>query len=214
MTAVSDEKARSSVVARHVARTAACLFARKGFDATSVREIVAAAGVTKPTLYYHFGSKEGLAQALLHRPLTGLVEGLGAIAAGPGSPVELLERIVEAHFVFCRDEPDRARFYYAVCVGPHATDLAAELMKYGPRLDAPIADVIARFAADGLVKADRAADLLRACRGMITSTVMEFLYKFDGGVDLDLGPTLARRLVGDLLWGFAAPGRNDRGQEP
>ncbi|MBF0526858.1 MAG: TetR/AcrR family transcriptional regulator [Deltaproteobacteria bacterium] len=36
------------------------LFAQKGYAATSVREIVAESGVTKPTLYYYFGSKEGI----------------------------------------------------------------------------------------------------------------------------------------------------------
>ena len=41
----------------------------RGYDATPVRAIVEAAGVTKPTLYYHFGSKEGLAQALDPVPL-------------------------------------------------------------------------------------------------------------------------------------------------
>ena len=50
-----------------------------GFDATSVREIVEAAGVAKPTLYYYFGSKEGLAQALLTVPL--VQPGLTAAAA-------------------------------------------------------------------------------------------------------------------------------------
>ena len=56
-------------MARHIARTAARLFAERGYDATSVREIVEAAGVAKPTLYYYFRSKEGLAQALLTVPL-------------------------------------------------------------------------------------------------------------------------------------------------
>lgn len=36
------------------------LFVERGYAATSVREIVAAAGVTKPVLYYYFNSKEGL----------------------------------------------------------------------------------------------------------------------------------------------------------
>jgi AcrR family transcriptional regulator len=36
------------------------LFAQNGYAATSVREIVARAGVTKPVLYYYFGSKDGL----------------------------------------------------------------------------------------------------------------------------------------------------------
>ncbi len=175
-----------------------------------MREIVAAAGVTKPTLYYHFGSKEGLAQALLHRPLTELVETLVAIAEEDGDPVSRLERIVEAHFAFCREEPDRARFYYALCVGPHASDLAAELMKYGARLDAPIARAIARMVAAGYVADDRALDFLNACRGLITARVMDFLYRDKHGGAEDLDPASSRRLVGDLLYGFALAGRDGR----
>jgi AcrR family transcriptional regulator len=41
------------------------LFAEKGYASTSVREIVAAAQVTKPVLYYYFHNKEGLLQAIL-----------------------------------------------------------------------------------------------------------------------------------------------------
>lgn len=48
-----------------ILRKAAELFAERGYDAVSVREIVEAAGITKPALYYHFGSKEGLAQAVV-----------------------------------------------------------------------------------------------------------------------------------------------------
>ncbi|MBX3473977.1 MAG: TetR/AcrR family transcriptional regulator [Planctomycetes bacterium] len=49
-----------------VLKAAARLFAERGFDAVSVREIVQAAGVTKPAMYYHFGSKEGVATAIMH----------------------------------------------------------------------------------------------------------------------------------------------------
>lgn len=38
------------------------LFAKKGYDGVSAQEIVDAAGVTKPTMYHYFGSKEGLLQ--------------------------------------------------------------------------------------------------------------------------------------------------------
>src|SRR4051812_31694437 len=41
------------------------LFAVKGYDAAAVREICEAAGVTKPTLYHFFGSKEGVLEALM-----------------------------------------------------------------------------------------------------------------------------------------------------
>ncbi len=41
------------------------IFGRKGYAGASVREIVEQAGVTKPVLYYHFGSKEGLMMAII-----------------------------------------------------------------------------------------------------------------------------------------------------
>jgi AcrR family transcriptional regulator len=48
-----------------VLETATDLFAEKGYAATSVREIVAKVGVSKPVLYYYFQSKEGLFYAIL-----------------------------------------------------------------------------------------------------------------------------------------------------
>src|SRR3954468_3176760 len=110
----SPVKAGTSEVARHIATVAARLFATHGYDATPVRAIVEAAGVTKPTLYYHFGSKEGLAQALLTVPMTRLAATLREILEAPGDPVDQLAEMVEAHFAFCREDPDRARFVYAL----------------------------------------------------------------------------------------------------
>jgi len=40
------------------------LFSKRGYEAVGVQEIVDRAGITKPTLYYHFGSKEGLFRSL------------------------------------------------------------------------------------------------------------------------------------------------------
>src|SRR4051812_21694653 len=92
----------AGAMADQIASAAARLFASRGYDATPVRMIVEEAGVTKPTLYYHFGSKEGLAQALLTRPMTGLVEALRGIVAGPSEPIAALVEVVETHFAFCR----------------------------------------------------------------------------------------------------------------
>ncbi|HJW09563.1 MAG TPA: TetR/AcrR family transcriptional regulator [Holophagaceae bacterium] len=39
-------------------------FAARGYDGVQVREVAEEAGVSKPTLYYHFGSKEGLFRQL------------------------------------------------------------------------------------------------------------------------------------------------------
>lgn len=41
------------------------LFSEKGYEAASVREICERAGITRPTLYYFFKSKEGIYRALI-----------------------------------------------------------------------------------------------------------------------------------------------------
>ncbi len=51
--------------AERILSTALDLFAVRGYDATAVREICEAAGITKPTLYHFFGSKDGVLQALV-----------------------------------------------------------------------------------------------------------------------------------------------------
>lgn len=202
MDLVSNGKTEASPVARHIARVAARLFASQGYDATAVRTIVESAGVTKPTLYYHFGSKEGLARALLTVPMTGLVTTLEAIAGAGGDPVHVLEETFEAHFVFCREEPDRARFFFALVFGPHDSGaLAEELCRFGAAMDAQLLGVVRGLAVARVIDPGRADDFVRACCGMIRMAVMDFLFK--GG---DLDAALARRLVGDLFRGFGVPG--------
>src|SRR4051794_18484454 len=58
------------------------LFATKGFDGTSVEEIAAKAGVSKPVVYEHFGGKEGLYAVVVDREIRTLLDGItGALRA-------------------------------------------------------------------------------------------------------------------------------------
>src|SRR4051794_8496654 len=194
-----------NVAARDIARVAAGLFAKQGYEATSVRMIVEAAGVTKPTLYYHFGSKEGLAQALFTVPMARLVEALRGALDGAGGEAEKLAAMVEAHFAFCREDPDRARFVFALFFGPMSSGLAAELARFADELTGLWDEAARRLAESGTVAADRAAGGITAVRGVLTVYIMDYLYRGGG-----LGPDLAGCLVGDLLRGFGEANRGDR----
>ncbi|GAA3372350.1 TetR/AcrR family transcriptional regulator [Streptomyces sannanensis] len=67
------------------------LFAEKGFEGTSVEEIAAKAGVSKPVVYEHFGGKEGLYAVVVDREMRSLLDMVtGALTAG--HPRELLEQ--------------------------------------------------------------------------------------------------------------------------
>lgn len=66
------------------------LFARHGFEGTSVQDIVDAAGVTKGAMYHYYGSKDDLLYEVYHQVLSMQTAHLDEIAAGPGTPEERL----------------------------------------------------------------------------------------------------------------------------
>lgn len=55
--------------AERILTTAWELFQRKGYKGVTMDEICARCNLTKPTLYYHFGDKEGLFVAVFQRQL-------------------------------------------------------------------------------------------------------------------------------------------------
>jgi AcrR family transcriptional regulator len=190
------EPERAEIPAR-IARAAAHLFAMDGYDATSVRHIVEAASVTKPTLYYYFESKEGLARALLTTPIRRLTSALDSFVGGPAPATEKLAAVIDEHLKLCRDDPDMARFAYALFFGPRSSKLAVELADLGQLLVESVHKVICCLADEGVIETDRIEECTAAARGLICIYTMDFLYR-----DLVLPAELSKRLVVDLLQGF------------
>lgn len=64
---------------RTIVQTARCLFAERGYDATSLQQIADAMGVQKANVYYYFKTKDAILSELLREmtaPLRGLVDRL------------------------------------------------------------------------------------------------------------------------------------------
>lgn len=186
-------------VARHIARVAARLFAERGYEATSVRAIVEAAGVAKPTLYYYFGSKERLAKTLISVPLDALVERLRRAVEEEPEPLRSLERVLEAHFDFCREDPDRMRFLHALIFGPPGSEMGSHMKRCASKLVGWTKAAITRCAEAGIIAEDQVDACATVCRGVIVVSSIDYLY---GGKPLEADR--ARRLVADLLRGFDA----------
>jgi AcrR family transcriptional regulator len=80
--------------------TARELFGTRGYNDTSLDDLVAAAGVTKGALYHHFGSKEELFRALFEQIKREVSEMVGATFLGPDPWKALLDgcqAMVDAH---------------------------------------------------------------------------------------------------------------------
>ena len=81
------------------------VFAERGFEATSVEEIAARAGVSKPVVYEHFGGKEGLYAVVVDREMLRL-EALITGSLSTGRSRERIERVVLALFSYVEEHTD------------------------------------------------------------------------------------------------------------
>jgi hypothetical protein len=108
-----------------------------------------------------------------------------------------LARLIETEFAFCRADPDRARFVYALFFGPQGAALSAEVKQYGAALTDLVERAVRGLTAAGLIAPERSEACTAAVRGLVTIYTMDFLYR-----DIDLDAGLARRLVTDLVEGF------------
>ncbi|MBV9514508.1 MAG: TetR/AcrR family transcriptional regulator, partial [Mycobacteriaceae bacterium] len=89
-------QARSDVTRQKIIDAAVELFTDVGYDATSLGDIIDRVEVTKGAFYYHFDSKESLAQAIVADGATALT---GAFAGITSAPAPALENIIHGVFV-------------------------------------------------------------------------------------------------------------------
>lgn len=86
------------------------VFAARGFDAASVEEIAAKAGVSKPIVYEHFGGKEGLYAVVVDRETQALLGALEtALADDRLHPRTLMEQAALAFLTFIDTHEDGFR---------------------------------------------------------------------------------------------------------
>jgi len=109
----------SAGVRQRLLDAAAELFNSKGYTATTVREIVKTAGVTKPVLYYYFHNKEGIFLELLRETYVKFSELLDSVRFERGSAREKLEGFINHTFCLFLEEIKTVRLMYSLYYGPH-----------------------------------------------------------------------------------------------
>jgi TetR/AcrR family transcriptional regulator len=111
--APSDETVRERLLT-----CAIKLFTRKGYTATTVREIVAAAGVTKPVLYYYFRNKEGIYLELIRGAFAKFDALLDSSRGQRGSVTERLLHLSDQVFSLFMENIEVVRLMYSIYYGP------------------------------------------------------------------------------------------------
>ena len=108
---------------RQIVDAAVAVFGERGYAATSMDAVAERVGVTKPVLYTHFGSKEGLLLAAIARARAELLEVVAAAAAGATDPESMLRAGTQA---CCTSRDRRAPAWQLFCSEAGVADTALE----------------------------------------------------------------------------------------
>jgi len=155
--AVAARPAAAVPVEARIRDAAVKLFAERGFDATSVQEIVDAAAVTKGALYHYFRSKDDLLYEVYHAMLGEQLAHLDAILAAGQPPAQALRAIivdlVETTTARLAEAAVFAREMHRLAAEPMAA-LRAERRRYHEA----VRDLVARGQASGAFARTASAD--------------------------------------------------------
>jgi TetR/AcrR family transcriptional regulator len=121
---------------------AARLFARKGYAATTVREIVTEAGVTKPALYYYFRNKEGLYSEILHTAWARFSLLLDGARQRNGKAVNCLLDLADRILALFMEQIEVARLAYSLYYGPPQGTPAFDFDAYHLQFHSLVTDLV------------------------------------------------------------------------
>ncbi|MEE4302532.1 MAG: TetR/AcrR family transcriptional regulator, partial [Wenzhouxiangella sp.] len=112
------------------------LFVDKGFAAVSMRELAQRSGVTKSLIHHHFGTKEGLWDAVKEAAFSRYYEGQKDELEGADAPdSNLLRNGVIRYFRFLQENPQVVRLFTWMHLENDSTcsEMDAELVALGAR---------------------------------------------------------------------------------
>lgn len=148
------------------------LFARKGFESASVRELAEAADVTRPTLYYHFGSKEGLYLELVERLCATVEDSILHSMVPQGTQQDRLRSFVLNILDSIIEDTDNKRFFFVISLDPRRNILSS----LHERMRNFIAAVVELLLEEGVEKGEFKTNDVKCIAKLILAVVDSFIY--------------------------------------
>jgi AcrR family transcriptional regulator len=177
------------------------LFNERGYAATTVREIVEAAGVTKPVLYYHFQSKEGIYLHLMERGFTEFAETIRRAETAPGSQADRLRALFTATYRLFQSHVAEVRLMHAIYYGPPQGAPFFDYDAAHEQLDSAVRRIVDDGIASGEFRDGDAEAMTWAVIGCLNIAIELHLCQNGRAVP----PNLALRALDAVLDGLLTP---------
>lgn len=141
---------------RRVTSAAAALFAARGYSATSVEEIAAAAGVSAGTVYNHFGTKGAILFAVtMVRSTDDLDAAMAALDVERATPLDAVMAVIMTYITPMLElDRDLAAEVFAASFHSSRQTMAAEFASRDELAIAHLAVVLGALRARGAVRGD------------------------------------------------------------
>lgn len=155
MSRVPAQRNRGAVKRRAILDAARRVFSAYGFHGASMDLIVADAGVSKPTAYHHFGSKERLFAAILDEAVEQILLPLHTSTDGDADPQATLLAIARSYALVLLSA-DMLEFHrLALSEAGRFPELGRQYYQSGPKVAvAGIADYLQRLTDRGVLNAE------------------------------------------------------------
>lgn len=181
------------------------LFASKGYAATTVREIVERAGVTKPVLYYYFRSKEGIYLDLMREPFGRFAAIVDETLLEEGSARERLFRLCLRAYDIFLENVDAARVMYSIYYGPPQGAPFVDFDAYHHRFQEAVLQIVREGVRSGEFRRVNLNDAVWAVMGPLNVAMeVELCHPPQG-----IGRDGVRRVLELVLEGIATDRKPD-----
>ncbi len=150
------------------------LFSEKGYESSSTREICELAGITKPTLYYFFESKEGVYRALVQTAFEDYRAIIEAGLRSPGSLRERLKRFAELMFEGVCARPQVSRFLFSIVYSVNSP-FAQQVQTSHESMVARLFEVVSAATEAGEIAAGDVSVRMTVLSGSLVEAVSNYL---------------------------------------
>ena len=185
--ATSRKREQSELSRERLIEAATRLFAERGYRDASVQAIGEAAGISRGSIFWHFGSKEGLLWAVVQRAFTRWEAETLVPEVGDARGQEAIARALRAHRRFLAGDGGTLRLLFVLmfeALGPRP-ELAGEFARLHRDLRVLATPWLEEAVADGDIRDDVDPETIVT---LIIATLGGIVYQYlldAEGVDLD-----------------------------
>ena len=134
----------------HILTIASALIAEKGFDKTSMNDIVRESGISKGGIYWHFKSKDEIIFAIVAGIFAEQIQFLDEVLSAGGRAIERFHRLIELLLMSFESIPEAMPSPLDVYTqAMRKPELRAQLKHYFERYQAHLANLIEQGVQEG-----------------------------------------------------------------